>query len=185
LSPDKTGPGAAATDFLPHGSGKSDDLAALKQALDRVRQDLGHKQVIIAELRQERHRLANQAMRAMALERKLAEVTNERDRLRAEGEAMRKGLIASGEDVARRKRESDAQIARMALELNALREQNHPPASIASGDSDIRAALAQISATLERLTTQLVTEPSRSAPARQIGRPGAANDPAIDISFED
>jgi hypothetical protein len=129
-------------------------------------------------------------MRAMAQERKLAEVTAERDRLRAEGNAMRDGLMASAEESSKRRRETDAQVARMALELDSLRQRGlaAAPTPAASGDSDIRAALAQISATLERLTTQLASdrrEPlSRAHSAPEPVRGRSAPEPEIDIEFE-
>lgn len=175
---------ALAADFRQHDTGHSNELAVLQQVFEKAQRELGQLHRSIAELRQERHQLANQAMRAMALERKLAEVTAERDRLRAEGQAMRDGLIASSADAARRKRETDAQIARMALELDALRQRGLAPAPTAIPDSDIRAALAQISATLERLTSQLAEDRRDSRTDMPPGRARATSEPGIDIEFE-
>jgi DNA repair exonuclease SbcCD ATPase subunit len=171
---------ALAADFRQHDAGKSSELAVLQKVFEKAQQDLLQLHHSIAELRQERHRLANEAMRAMALERKLAEVTTERDRLRAEGQAMRDGLIASGQESAKRKREADAQIARMALELDTLRQRGLAP----SPDADIRAALAQISATLERLTDQMSGDRRIPSAVPAPTRTRAAAEPTIDIEFE-
>lgn len=176
--------GALTADFQQHRAGTSNELAELQLLFEKAQEDLGRLNHSIAQLRRERHQLANEAMRAMALERKLAEVTTERDRLRAEGAAMREGLMASGEESAKRKRETDAQVARMALEMDALRQRGQPPSRTTATcqGADMHAALAQISATLERLTTQFA-EDRRARPA-----PGARVDPgeaaAIDIDFE-
>jgi len=175
---------ALTMDFRQHGAGRSDELAVLQQVFANAQHDLVQLHRNIAELRQERHQLANQAMRAMALDRKLAEVTAERDRLRAEGQAMRDGLMASAAEAAKRKRETDAQIARMALELDTLRQRGLTPVAAALPDSDMRAALAQISATLERLTTQFAEDRRSSGAGMPPGRGQAAAGPGIDIEFE-
>lgn len=185
---------ALAADFQQTGAGKSNELAVLQQVFERAQQDLSKLHASIARLRQERHQLANEAMRAMALERKLAEVTLERDRLRAEGNAMRDGLIASSEATAKRKRETDAQIARMTMELESLRQRGLGPERTSSvgGDADVAAALAQISATLERLTDHLLPgdrPPSRIDRADRTERPAPMSaqrepEPTIDIQFD-
>jgi chromosome segregation ATPase len=178
---------ALAADFRQHSAGNSNELAVLQQVFEKAQQDLTRLNESIARLRQERHKLANEAMRAMALDRKLAEVTLERDRLRAEGNAMRSGLIASGEESARRKRENDAQIARMALELDALRQRAPAAAAApapAGGDPEIRAALAQISTKLDGLTRQLAGDPHPARPAGSAARASREPEPTIDIEFE-
>ena len=174
---------ALAADFQRQEAGKSNEIAVLKKVFENAQADLARLCASIADLRQERHALANEAMRAMALERRLSDVAGERDRFRAEVEAMRKGLAGTAEEMARRKRESDAQIARMAVELDALRQRGAAPR--ASGeDSDVRAALTQISATLERLTDLVEKEGPRPAVARAPVRSSAAAEEVIDIAFE-
>src|ERR1700679_2816127 len=71
-----------AADFQRQLAGKSNDHAQLKQILEKTQADLAHLQGGIEELRAERHRLANEAMRATAFEMKVAKLTGERDRLR-------------------------------------------------------------------------------------------------------
>jgi len=174
---------ALAADFRQHLPGKAHELAVLQQVFGKAQEDLARLLASITRLREERHYLANEAMRAMALERRLNEMTLERDRLRAEGRAMREGLIASAGENARRKKETDAQIARMALELGALRQRGlgtAPPQPASAGD-DIRATLSHLAATVERLAARLEAEPrpSRSGPAPQTSTPKP-----IDIEFE-
>ncbi len=70
-------------EFQRQLAGKSSEAADLKELFAKTQSDLFQLQDSIAELREERHRLANEAMRAAALSRKLAEVTVERDRLLA------------------------------------------------------------------------------------------------------
>ena len=73
-------------DFQRQLAGKSNEVDALKEIFAKTQGDLFQLQDSINELREERHRLANEAMRVTALSRKLAEVTAERDGLLAEVE---------------------------------------------------------------------------------------------------
>ena len=73
-----------AAEYQRELAGKSNELAALKQLFEKTREHLIQLQTSITKLRDERHRLANEAMRAEALQRKLEQVTAERDLLRAE-----------------------------------------------------------------------------------------------------
>jgi septal ring factor EnvC (AmiA/AmiB activator) len=71
-----------AADYQNQLSDKTNDFAALKLTLEKTVSDLEKLQVHILALRQERHRLSNEAMRAVALEIKVAELTKELNRLR-------------------------------------------------------------------------------------------------------
>lgn len=71
-------------EFQRQLEGKSHEVDDFKQLFSKTQADLFQLQDSITELREERHRLANEAMRATALSRKLVEVTGERDRLLAE-----------------------------------------------------------------------------------------------------
>src|SRR4051812_17316931 len=66
-----------AADFQKKLAGKSNEFAILKQVFEKACEDLGRLQAGISELREERHRLANEAMRATALQMKLTKVTDE------------------------------------------------------------------------------------------------------------
>lgn len=65
-------------------AGKTHEVDEFKDLFSKTQADLFQLQDSITELREERHRLANEAMRAAALSRKLVAVTSERDRLLAE-----------------------------------------------------------------------------------------------------
>lgn len=71
-------------EFQRQLAGKSNEVDEFKELFSKTQTDLFQLQDSITELREERHRLANEAMRAAALSRKLVEVTGERDRLLAE-----------------------------------------------------------------------------------------------------
>jgi predicted nuclease with TOPRIM domain len=73
-----------AAEYQRELAGKSNELAALKQLFEKTREHLIQLQTSVTKLREERHRLANEAMKAEALQRKLDQVTAERDLLRAE-----------------------------------------------------------------------------------------------------
>jgi len=72
-----------AGDYQKQLCDKSNDLAALKLLLEKASRDLERFQAEVVALREERHRLANAAMRAVALEYKLNAMTEEMHRLRA------------------------------------------------------------------------------------------------------
>src|SRR5688500_8403202 len=58
-------------------AGKSNELAAMNQLFEKTRLHLIQLELSIKNLREERHRLANEAMRAVALEQKLEQVIKE------------------------------------------------------------------------------------------------------------
>ena len=63
-------------------AGKDTQLARMTELSEMTRTHLIQLQLSVTNLRDERHRLANRAMEADALERKLTMVTIERDRLK-------------------------------------------------------------------------------------------------------
>lgn len=111
-----------AADFQRQLAGKSNEYAQLKQILEKTQKDLEHLQGGIVELRAERHRLANEAMRATAFEAKLMKVTGERDRLRIELEVVRSALARTGDDLALQLRDRDRHIAELVVEMVGLRQ---------------------------------------------------------------
>lgn len=111
-----------AADFQRQLAGKSNEYAQLKQILEKTQHDLEHLQAGIVELREERHRLANEAMRATAFEAKLMKVTGERDRLRIDLEVVREALARSGNELAIQLRERDRHIAELVVEMAGLKQ---------------------------------------------------------------
>lgn len=110
-----------AADFQRQLAGKSNEFAQLKQLFEKTQKDLAHLQTGIAELRAERHRLANEAMRAAAFEMKLAKMTEERDRLRADMAIMQANVAKASESGAVGIRERDAMIVSLVKELEMLK----------------------------------------------------------------
>ena len=111
-----------AADFQRQLAGKSNEYAQLKQILEKTQTDLGHLQAGIVELREERHRLANEAMRASAFEFKLTKISEDRDRLRVELEIVRTAYERKGEDLAGQLRDRDRRIAELVIETVRLRQ---------------------------------------------------------------
>jgi predicted RNase H-like nuclease (RuvC/YqgF family) len=99
-------------------AGKSNDHALLKSLFEKTRDDLVHLHKGIAELREERHRFANEAMKATALEMKLERMTRERDQLQNEVQALRN--IRAGE--------ADERVGQLTRELERLRRESQPSA---------------------------------------------------------
>jgi len=113
---------ALAADFQRQLAGKSDEFALLNQVFENTREDLAHLHAGIAALRAERHRLANEAMKAEAYRVQLATVTGERSQLRIDLEVVRRNLAASRGEIARSLRQRDKQVADLTVE-NALLKQ--------------------------------------------------------------
>lgn len=110
-----------AADFQRQLAGKSNEYAQLKQILEKTQQDLEHLQAGIVELRAERHRLANEAMRAVAFEAKLGKVTSERDRLRIDLEVVRQAMARKMEEMTIQLRDRDRRIAELVIEVVGLK----------------------------------------------------------------
>lgn len=104
--------------------GKSKELMHLKFLLEQTKNHFGHLQDSVAAMRAERHKLANEAMRAQALDMALARVTAERDRLKTELDGVLAGLAA---DKAEQERQGlrfdkrDHRIAELTFEVMNLR----------------------------------------------------------------
>jgi hypothetical protein len=111
-----------AMDFQRQLAGKSNEYAQLKQILEKTSADLTNLQAGIVELRAERHRLANEAMRATAFEYKLTKVSEERDRLRNELEVVRGALDRKIEESNANLRDRDRRIADLVVETVRLRQ---------------------------------------------------------------
>ena len=110
-----------AQDFQRQLAGKSNEYAQLKQILEKTQTDLAHLHGGIEELRAERHRLANEAMRATAFEFKLEKMTAERDRLRADIEVVRQAMGNKIDEMVIQLRDRDRRVAELVIETVALR----------------------------------------------------------------
>lgn len=107
-----------ASEYQRQLAGKSNDHALLKSLFEKTRDDLVHLHKGIAQLREERHRFANDAMKATALEMKLERMTRERDQLQNEVQVLRN--IRAGE--------ADERVIQLTREVERLRREFRPPA---------------------------------------------------------
>lgn len=107
-----------ASDFQRQLAGKANECAQFKQVFEKTCKDLAHLQTSIAALREERHRLANEAMMVTALKLKFNKVAAERDALRLELDAAR----ATREEIARALRARDQQVAELTFKVETLKE---------------------------------------------------------------
>ncbi|MES2573123.1 MAG: hypothetical protein V4710_24080 [Verrucomicrobiota bacterium] len=109
-----------AVDYQRQLAGKSNELALRTQLFERTQKHLLDLNAGIAELRKERHQLANEAMRAEALERKLGEVTAERDQLRVELDALNRRFSIPSDRVAQFSSECDALVDKLIGKVETL-----------------------------------------------------------------
>ena len=122
-------------EFQRQLAGKANEVNEFKELFAKTQSDLFQLQDSIIELREERHCLANEAMRAAALTRKLAQVTAERD-----------GLIAELE-VAKQPAPAPLAITEAAVQ--------------AEEESGVKAVVSDMWRTLERLQTILDSDEVR------------------------
>lgn len=164
-----------ASDFQRQLAGKSNEFAELKRVFEKTASDLIQLQGSIQELREERHRLANEAMRAVAFEHRLAATITERDRLRTELVAMRHEHEAELERLAAGVRGRDEPHA------NGRRGGTARPAA-RSAESDVPTLLNEMSVAFERLRALIQNGSSRPAAGPVWLREEAGEE--IAISFE-
>ena len=158
-------------------SEKSNEFALFKQLFEKAKTDLAAMNTHVLQLRQERHRLANEAMRATAFEIKLSRATAERDQLRAELDTTRKGLDAACKEISLRVQKPDAIVARLAARVEMLEAQlaaaarkPDPTKGRELAGPELRAAVFTISDAVERLKEfldppiALPPKPAREAP---------------------
>ena len=104
-------------------AGKSKEALHLRFLFDQTKTHLAHMQDGIIAMRKERHKLANEAMRAMGLDIMLKRVIAERDRLKIELEGVLEGIAAEKTAQPLRFDKRDHQIAELTFELVKLREE--------------------------------------------------------------
>lgn len=173
---------ALAADFQQELRGKSNEVAHLKQVLQKSDADLIKLQQSIADLREERHRLANEVMAALAACEKLKQVTDERDRLVIELERSQARC---------RELEATQKTASAPTSVSQAAPPPPPPAPPPEPATAVmKAAVGEISEAMQRLLELI--ERSESSP-KPVPRPtegqtpkrAQANDEdsSIEISF--
>jgi chromosome segregation ATPase len=107
-------------------AGKSKELMHLKFLLEQMKSNFGHLQDSVVLMRKERHKLANDSMRAQGLEIMVTRLTAERDRLKNELDGVLEGLAAEHAEKAQqglRFDKRDHMIAELTFELITLRKE--------------------------------------------------------------
>ena len=104
-------------------AGKSKEAMHLKFLFEQTKAHLAHMQDSIVAMRAERHKLSNEAMRAMGLDIMLARVTAERDRLKNELAGILEGLASENAQKPLRFDKRDHRIAELTFEVMNLRQE--------------------------------------------------------------
>lgn len=169
-----------AADFQRQLAGKSNEVAHFKALLEKTSADLLRLEGHTTELRQERHRLANEVMVAAELKFTVEDLRNERELLRRESEALRGALTSSATEFQDKLKSQEMEILRLRAALDAARNGqagvNVPGGQAAAG---VRDRISELSATVERLES-MMREQSPKAGQPSKGESGDF----IDISYE-
>jgi chromosome segregation ATPase len=162
-----------AADFQRQLAGKSNEVAHFKCLLEKTQEDLVRLEGHIAELRKERHRLANEVMIATAMKEKMKDISAERDQFRREAEALRSALTTSGSEHQEQVKLQEMEITRLRAALETARAgRPQPPTEVAAG---VRDRITELSATVERLESMMRKPQDQNAQASKE---------LIDISFD-
>jgi hypothetical protein len=170
-----------AQDFQAQLAGKTNEVAHFKALLEKSKTDLERLESNVVELRQERHRLANMAMRSMAFEEDAKRAVLERDQLRAELETLRKVLAQRTAEAEYESHRQQDEIVRLRAALDTMRKsQAGAPSRTEEVNTEKR--LAELAAVVQRL--QAMVDSKGGAPEPAKPSPGkAASTEHIDISF--
>lgn len=172
-----------AADFQRQLAGKSNELAHFKAILQRTQEDFNRLEGHIEELRRERHRLANEAMRSTALDAQLLRKQEEIDRLRDQIETLRSASSNRVEELLIVSEDQQREIQRLRAIVEVLRRREGvPPILTAGEDSEMQRQITDLKATVKRLQTQL----SQTAFTSTGGEGGAEQFDAdvINLTFE-
>lgn len=101
-----------AAEYQRQLASKTNDYGELSRVFQKTMEDFAHLQGAVAELREERHRLANAAMRGAAFERQLKVVTDERNRLIHELHELKRAIESTAWLEARLRQCRAAEVAR-------------------------------------------------------------------------
>jgi chromosome segregation ATPase len=107
-----------AADLQKELAGKNEEFAHFKRLFDKAQTDLAQLNEGIVSLRQERHRLANEAMRATGLEMQLGRAAQECEQLKHELTECKTRELRAAETL----RERDRQVAELTMELMTAKE---------------------------------------------------------------
>lgn len=118
--------------------GKSKEVTHLKFLVEQTRSNLAHLQDGIVTMRRERHTLANQAMRAVALESQVHQLTIERDRLRLELDGVLQALTDQASEKSLRFDKRDTRIAELTVQVVTLKNELADARRVSANPSPVR-----------------------------------------------
>jgi chromosome segregation ATPase len=178
-----------AADFQGQLAGKSNELAGLKLMLEKTQRDLAHMQAGIAQLREERHRLANELMKAAAFEQRLVRTSAERDRLTLEVESLRQAMEAQAETWKKESRDKDWQLSRVVERLEITEKEltdfrNIEVSAPSATPAEVTKALTLLDRKLDHLTKLVTGQTSPKGDSHKLPRPSEEAAEFIAISFE-
>lgn len=172
-----------AADFQRQLAGKSNEVAHFKVLLEQMQKDFARLQGHIDELRQERHRLANEVMRVTALDAQLHRKNEELDRLRDQLETLSNASSQRIEELLVVSDEQQREISRLRAMVEVFRRQANAkgtPAGAGSAEAEVQ--IADLKATVKRLQGRL--KQAEVAPeALDMSDPELHAD-VINLSFE-
>lgn len=175
-----------ASDFQRQLAGKSNEVAHFKVLLERAQADFIRLEGHIEELRRERHRLANEVMRATALEMKINQKNQEIDRLREQVDTLREAGGKRVEELLLVSEDQQREIQRLRSIVEVLRKREGiPPILAATERPEMREEIADLQATVKRLQAQLAQPfvPGTVVPATEMDV-SAVEEEVINLSFE-
>jgi len=175
-----------AGDFQRQLAGKSNEVAHFKVLLERAQVDFKRLEGHIEELRRERHRLANEVMRATALEMKLNQKNQEIDRLREQVDTLRDAGGKRVEELLLVSEDQQREIQRLRSIVEVLRKKEGiPPILTAPERPEMQEELDDLKATVKRLQAQLAQSfVPVGAPVATEMDVSAVEDEVINLSFE-
>lgn len=145
-----------AADFQRQLAGKSNELAHFKSLLQRTQEDFNRLEGHIEELRRERHRLANEAMRATALDAKVHRREEEIERLKEQIETLRTASSQRVEELLVVSEEQQREIQRLRSIVEVLRRREGGSANgSADDDRATQRQMADLQSQLKRLQAQV------------------------------
>ena len=175
-----------AADFQRLAADKSNEVAHIKTLLEKTTGDLTRLEEHVAELRRERHRLANELMIAASMDLELAKLKRERDNLRTELEILSEASKLRITDLQAEVISQRTEIASLQARLCSAEAGQANPEAVAS-DAAMQ-KINELSATVNKLMGMVESKPEND-PQRPESTPpqetiAIPEDHFIDIAFD-
>jgi chromosome segregation ATPase len=151
-----------AADFQRQLAGKSNEVAHFKHLLEKTHTDLNQLERRVQQMREDRHKLANDAMRYSALEAEVEQLRRECDALRSERDTLRKEIEvirAAGttriQELMLVSEEQQREIARLRAVLEVLKRRGKADPADAP---EMRQQIVELTHTIMRLQEMLALQ---------------------------